>query len=266
MTTTNLRNFQLLQQVKTHPLGKVLAAALDSSEAFEGDVQALSLNQNYSAQGRAAEVRKRLRSALRDNRDFRGAVADLKTKLEQKRALVQRPPLDRTNQVAVDDRRELRTILRGMDRGARALLLSGAGADADFQDAMLEKNPLMSGLMPDEKFLVDAAREQRLAGLFGPQLAEITELEGVVGEAEMIFDLALNDLKLHSQMDDQAFREFSTPIMNRKNAPWLLSDGKTVCEVLPNGEATYHAGTPDELRDGVQFPDLQAYLAARAAA
>jgi hypothetical protein len=91
-----------------------------------------------------------------------------------KRNAVQRPPLDRSQQ-AVDDRRELRTILRGLDRGARALLLSGAGADPDFQDAMLEAKPIVSGLMVEEQFLVDAAREQRLAGLYGPQLAEIED-------------------------------------------------------------------------------------------
>jgi hypothetical protein len=53
----------------------------------------------------------------------------------------------------------------------------------NFQDAMLEKNPIWSGLMPKEQFLVDAARKERLAGLYGPQQAEIQELEQTIGEA-----------------------------------------------------------------------------------
>jgi hypothetical protein len=261
--TTNLRNHQLLEQVKTHPLGKTLAAAFDSSEAFEGDLEALSINQNYSPQGRANKRREKLAAAVRDNRDLRGPVNELQAKLDAKRAAVQRPPLDRTNQVAVDDRRELRTILRGMERGQRALLLCGAGADPEFQDAMLEVSPLLSGLMPEEKFLVDAAREERLAGLYGPQLAEITELETTIADANMIFDLALNDLKLHSEMDDRAFAEFSKPIMNRRGAPWKMNDGKTICEIGSDGKAAYHLGSEDELRDAVAYPDEAAYLAAR---
>jgi hypothetical protein len=133
----NFRNTELLQKLERNPLKAQMARALDVAEIFAGDVEYLSLDKNLSPQGRDNARRAKLRAAVRDNRDARGPVNDLKAKLEAKRAAVQRPPLDRTI-VAVDDRRELRTILRGMDSGARALLLSGAGADPDFVDRHAE--------------------------------------------------------------------------------------------------------------------------------
>jgi hypothetical protein len=194
--SNNFRNAELLGKLERHPLKAQLARALDASEFFAGDVEHIKLDRRLSAEGRDEARRSKLRAALRDNRDARASLDQMKAALEVKRAAVQRPPLDRTDRIAVDDRRELRTILRGMDRGARALLLSGAGADPDFIDAMLEAKPIVSGLMPEEKFIVDAAREQRLAGLYGPQIAEITELENTIAEANSIFDLALVDFEI----------------------------------------------------------------------
>ena len=51
--------------------------------------------------------------------------------------------------------------------------------------------------------IVAAAKEKRLAGMFGRELEEIAALEQTVSEAHMIADLARNDLKLHSGIDDQ---------------------------------------------------------------
>jgi hypothetical protein len=264
MSNTNFRNTELLQKLARHPLKAQLAKALDGAEAFAGDVEYLTLNKDLSPVGRDNMRRAKLRAAVRDNRDARAPLKEMKATLEVKRAAVQRPPLDQS-QAARDDRREARLILRGIeDKGARALLLSGAGADPDFQDAMLERKPIFSGLMAEEQFLVDAAREQRLAGLYGPQLAEIEELETTIAEASGIFDLALVDMKLHSEMDDRTFTEFTAPIMNRKNAAWKMKDGKTICEWV-NGKATYHQGSEDELRDAVDYPNEAAYLASRAA-
>jgi hypothetical protein len=268
MNTNSFRNSELLGKLERHPLKATLARALDASELFAGDVEHLKLDRNLSVEGRDRARRSKLRAALRDNRDARAPLNEMKATLEVKRAAVQRPPLDRTDKVAVDDRRELRTILRGMDRGARALLLSGAGADPDFVDAMLEAKPIVSGLMPQEQFLVDAAREERLAGLYGPQLAEISELETTIAEANSIFDLALVDLKLHSEMGDGAFAEFTAPIMARKNAPWLVKNGDAIMRVRPEKKGTpelHQPATPEEISDGVFFKNEAEFRASRAA-
>jgi hypothetical protein len=43
-----------------------------------------------------------------------------------------------------------------------------------------------------------------------------------------------------------------------------MEDKKTICEVK-NGKAEYHLGSEDELNEAVPYPNVAAYLAARAA-
>jgi hypothetical protein len=78
--------------------------------------------------------------------------------------------------------------------------------------------------------------------------------------------LALVDMKLHSGLDDRAFSDLSTPIMTRKNAPWLHRDGNSVVRIRPElrGTAGFHQpATADEMADGV-WSETE-YLASRVA-
>jgi hypothetical protein len=271
MSNNNFRNTELLGKLERHPLKKALARALDAAEIFAGDAEYISLNDGLSPKGRDDARRSKLRAAVRDNRDARGPLNEMKTTLDKKRKAVTLPPLDPADVVGFLRRQELRATLRTMDAGQRALLLSGAGSDPAFVDAMLEQPPLLSGLLPGEDFIVTAAKEQRLGSLYGPQLAEIEELETTIAEANGIFDLALVDLKLHSEMDDRTFAEFTAPIMARKNAPWLKRDkdinGNEVIRVFdPKNHAAFPIASADQRSDGVFFKDFAEYEASRAAA
>jgi|SRR5690348_16778264 hypothetical protein len=128
---TNFRNTELPEKLARNPLKAHMASCLDIAEQFQGDCQFLQLNKDLSAQGRQKSMQAHLRRAIHDLRAARGPIDEMAKKLEKKEDLVKRPPLDRTDRVAADDRREARTILRSLDKGARALLLSGAGADPD---------------------------------------------------------------------------------------------------------------------------------------
>ena len=76
--SNNFRNTELLQKLARNPLKAQMARALDVSEIFSGDVEYLSLNNDLSPQGRDNARRAKLRAAVRDNRDARGPVNDLK--------------------------------------------------------------------------------------------------------------------------------------------------------------------------------------------
>jgi hypothetical protein len=137
-------------------------------------------------------------------------------------------------------RQELRAALRSMANARqRALLLE----DSAFADAMLEQPPALSGLQPQQIgeakdegnqdfLLVEATKKRRLETLFAPQLEEIAELEKTVSEANMIADLARVDLKLHSEMDDRTFADFTKPIEGRQSAPWLRRFTENGIEVI----------------------------------
>src|SRR5258706_2033489 len=203
----------------------------------------------------------------------------MRKKLDAKSKAVQIPLFDHSDDYGLKLRMELRQTLKTADPGQRALLL----ANPAYADALLETEPEASGLFLAEDFkgavsaeiqrdrdIAAAAKEKRLEGLFSAELAEIAELKETIDSANMIFDLALVDLKLHSEMNDRAFAEFTTPIMNRKNAVWLKrstnSEGREVVYVFdPKDYAHPRIASPDEVRDGVEYPSLAAYQASRAA-
>jgi hypothetical protein len=260
---SNLRNARLLEQVQAHPLKASLAKALDVAENFAGDIQFLQLDKRLSDVGRQDAMQAKLRAAIRDLRDARAPIAEMQGKLDAKRAAVAMPKFDSSDVVGFLRRQEIRTVLRGMDEGQRAVLLA---SNPEFIDSMLEQ-PALSGAVPNQ--IIEAAKKERLAGLFGPQLLEIEEMEKIVAEGNMIADLARNDLQLHSGMEPRAFGEFVKPTESKANAPWLKKyneDGKEVVRVIDLQTHGAHIATEREILDGKFYKDHAEYLADRAAA
>ena len=264
---SNLRNSQLLQQIGRHPLKAALARALDIAETFQGDVEFLQLDKNLSSEGRGNARRAKLRAAIRDLRDARAPINDLQTKLDSKRKVVSMPKFDPADTLGFLRRQELRTALRAMSSGQRALHL----ADSAFADAMLEMPPVLSGLHPvegqpgEDSSLVETTKKQRLESLFAPQLAEIEELEKTIAEANMIADIARVDLQSNSGMDSRVFAEFVKPVESKANAPWLRKFGDSVHVIKP-GETSAPFATEREILDGKFYKDLAEYQADRSAA
>jgi hypothetical protein len=259
----NFRNTELLGKLERHPLKKALARALDVAETFQGDVEFLQLNRDLSPEGRQKALQSKLRAAVRDLRDSRAPIDDLQKKLDVKRKAVAMPAFDPNDVVGFLRRQEIRTVLRGMDEGSRAVLLA---SNPEFIDSMLEQ-PALSGAVPNQ--IIEAAKKERLAGLFGPQLAEIEELEKTVAEANMIADLARVDLKLHSGMDDRQFTEVVRPVENKENAPWLhryTEEGREVIRVIDVANHGARIATEREILDGKFYKDHAEYLADRSAA
>jgi hypothetical protein len=268
----NFRNSQLLQQIGRHPLKSALAKALDIAETFAGDVEFLTLDKNLSAEGRGNARQAKLRAAIRDLRDARAPIGEMQKKLDAKRKAVAMPKFDPADVVGFLRRQELRAALRAAaNTGQRALLLQ----QPEFADAMLEQPPALSGLHPvegapsEDASIVDNAKEQRLGSLFGPQLAEISEMEKTIAEANMVADLARVDLQSSSGMEPRAFAEFVKPVESKQNAPWLRKDkdwdGNERIIVIDLQNHSGRVATEREILDGRFYKDLAEYQADRAA-
>jgi hypothetical protein len=278
MSNRNLRNSELLGKLERHPLKATLARALDIAEAFAGDVEYLSLNTDLSPPGRAKALQSKLRAAIRDLRDSRAPIGDLQAKLDTKCKAVAMPKFDPADVVGFLRRQELRAALRTMDTGQRELTLN----DPAFADAMLEQPPVLSGLFLAADFkgtispeiqrdrdIVAAAKEKRLAGMFGRELEEIAALEQTVAEANMIADVARVDLQLHFGMEPRVFAEFVKPVEAKQNAPWLRKDkdaaGNERTIVIDVERHSSRVATEREILDGKFYRDHAEYLADRAA-
>lgn len=76
----------------------------------------------------------------------------------------------------------------------------------------------------------------------------------------------MRDIQNDSGLEGREFEEVAKRIETRAGAAWVLEAKKTICEVGKDGKAEYHLGSPDELRDAKEYPNVAAYLADRAAA
>ena len=111
-------------------------------------------------------------------------------------------------------------------------------------DAVLEQAAWVSGINtfdPGELALYEGAKAERLRDLHGPLLDAIAERDAIESEAQMILDVAHNDLKMHSGLDDRAFADFAKQVESGINALWLKRDkdaaGNEVVYVLvPEGQ------------------------------
>jgi hypothetical protein len=263
----NFRNDQLIERMKAHPMRALLAKCLDIAEAFADQCDFVARDRDLSDQGRTKAMQTNLRNAVRDLRDARQPIDELRKTLESKRAVMKAPPFDRTDVVAALNRQELRAAMRGMDTAQRAALVT---SDPAFADALLEQPPILSGLTPNEQFIVEAAQKARLETLFAPQLAEIAEIEATVNEAANIAGVARSDLQLKSGFQPIEFDAIATPIEQKLRAPWLIKSngaaGETVMVVdVVDGVASYRQATTDESRDGKFYASEAEYLADRAA-
>jgi hypothetical protein len=275
MSTTNLKYFQLLQQIEKNPLRPKIARAVDIVADFALDAEAVGLDRRLSPEGKREKAQGNLKKALRDLDDTRKTALDEHHgKTETMRTAAKRPAFDKTDVVAAMNRRELRDASRAMSFGQRAALMSGPTRDKDFVDAVLEQAAWVSGINtydPGELALYEGAKAERLRDHHGPLLDQIEARDAIESEAQMILDVARNDLKMYSGLDDRAFADFAKQVESGINALWLKRDkdinGNDVTIVLVPEGGGFRAKTasPEEVRDGHFFASYEEYSAARAA-
>jgi hypothetical protein len=279
--STNLKYFQLLQQIEKNPLRSKVAAAVDIVADFEKDAEAVGLDRRLSPEGKRDKAQGNLRKALRDLRDTRKTALDEHhSKTESMRAAATKlPTIDKTDLVAALNRRELRDASRAMTSGQRSMYLTGERRSVAFIDSLLEfpDDPWIAGINihdPGEREIFEMVKQERLRDFHGPLIDTIAERDAVESEAQMIIDVARNDLKMHSGLEDRAFAEFAKPIESKAGACWLKKstdlDGNEkiiVLDLAPlPGAPTSRWATPDEIRDGKFYENLAAYQADRSAA
>jgi hypothetical protein len=100
--------------------------------------------------------------------------------------------------------------------------------------------------------------------LFGPQRAEIAEIETTIAEAEMIVKVARGDISAHSGLQPQQFEQFAEPIETKADAPWLRRDKNQAGDeqiIVVDLQRTGRPASADEIRDGKYYKDYAEYLA-----
>jgi hypothetical protein len=273
--STNLKYFQLLQQIEKNPLRPKVAPAVDIVDDYRRDAEAVGLDRRLSPEGKKDKARGNLRKALRDLRDTRKTALDEHhDKTETMRAMVKRPAYDKSDVVGAMNRRELRDASRAMSFGQRAALMSGPTRDRDFVDAVLEQAAWVSGINiydPGELALYEGAKAERLRDLHGPLLDRIDERDAVEREVQMILDVARNDIAADSGLESREFEAEVKHVESGIGALWLKRDknsaGEEVIYVLipEGGGFRGKIASPEEAQNGHFFASHEEYQASRAA-
>jgi hypothetical protein len=259
MADFSFRNSHLLSRVEAHPMKASLAKALDAAETYRDQHNIISNDRRLSEEGKRDASQRELRAAIRDLRDLRAPVAELQAKIDAKRKAVQMPPIDRNDGYAAGLRKELRDVLRGASVELRMQLM----LDPEYAEALLEA-PAAVRLTQNEIPIFEQAKAKLLDGLFTRELAQIADMEEIVKEANAVFDIARNDLVDASGFGSKRpqFEEFAKPIEMKQGAPWLRRFGETVHVVVP-GSSRAEIATPDEIRDGKFYANIDEYKADR---
>jgi len=234
--TISPRTQSLLNRLpKDHPLAPsmrdAMIAAAAASEGFSGYKIALATDGRSTPRGQ----REKLQEALTQNHGkalarAKAPVAKARKEIKSRRDALVIKAVDPANIAAALERQEIRQWFRSLDIGVRQSVALGS-KDRRILEALVTAPPELSGIAGAS---AASEIENRYIELTYPdELAAIEAMDAVVAEAEAAMHVARNDMRSTVDMHQHDFDELMKPIEIIQ--PWLMDDGKQVCEIGTDG-------------------------------
>ena len=258
---------QITARIANPSLQTVAIKSTNVAAAFAAKVNAINADKALTTVGKSAAINAALPAAIRDlAREGRELHAE-KSKVAARRAAIAVQPLAKDDIVGFLADSEYRALFRTMDRAERVRLLLET-KDAGLLAAALRAAPELSGIGANEEQFAKQIESHYFEMTAGPALAEIADMEAELAEADAFYRTARYRLQSLADMDERNFARIAGPIEKQTNAPWIKRDGaRVMCvEVDTDGKASYREATNDEVANGVEYKDFEAYQDARAAA
>jgi hypothetical protein len=161
-------------------------------------------------------------------------------------------------------RREIRDFLRAMDAAQQAEYFASRGDNlsAEVLDAVIEMEPEFSGVSLERH---GQLRQRALSTLYGPETAEIAELEEAVSVAEMAVELARDEVRLEiGGIPPNEFDALAAPIEAKHAAPWLRRRNGTI-HLVDMERRVERVPSDEELATGILADNYDAYRNAQTA-
>lgn len=156
-------------------------------------------DKNLSPLGIGAKVRDRAAGALVPGlRHAQGVVERARSDLASKRAALSMPPIDRTDVIAADHRREARALLRSLPELDRTGLLM-SNPDPLLVAAALEAPDILSGINPRLRAGIGKAYA---ATHHAKELTELDDREEAIAATASMVEIAKAELRKASGLDD----------------------------------------------------------------
>jgi hypothetical protein len=160
--TTNVKYYQLLQQLERNPLRPKVAAVFDVVTDFRLDRERIAADRRLSAEGRRDATQDLLRKAVRDLRDLeKTSLEEHHAKTEALRASKKTGAYDKPDSL---DGWKLRDRSVNMSFGQKQLRMIGPHRDEAFRDAVLQFAPWVSGFDEFEPNELKLYQERKKSG------------------------------------------------------------------------------------------------------
>jgi hypothetical protein len=170
--------------------------------------------------------------------------------------------LAKQTQVLIDEsrRQETRKYLLGLEPTLR--IAKAMTGDKRILDALMHVAPELSGFDGFPRKIIDELEQRYLEITYPEKLAELDETDDVIAQGEAAVAIALNEMRSTVDVHPHDFDEMLLPI--EVNRPWLMEDGKQVCEVDPaTGKPSYRLADDSDRENGVKYKSFEAYKAAQ---
>ncbi len=247
------RNAGLLDRISDKILRASAEACLGLVENVRVHRAQLEKSGNFTEIGRAAALKEALGKQYAPQlRKIQAPIAAAQAAVEQRRAALSLPIPDKTDLAGVLDRQEIRAHLRSLSLAQRTALVFES-KDLRISDAVISAPPELSGIPADRFALLHRAALDRI---HGPEMKSIAEAEAIVSEARAAIQVAKNDMRQETGLDEKIFGEVMGNV--KQGAPWLVRQADIVLTVQP-GKMVYQESTAEELATGKFYASMEDY-------
>lgn len=206
---------------------------------------------------RDAVMRSVLHNLIPDAHNTRQTIKNARAEvLERKSKLTVDGP-DKSDIAAAFRRQEIRDLIREMKSADLPRFLARADLATEIAVAVLEMPAEFSGVPRDQH---ERLRQRVLTERFGPELAELAQIELAIAAAESTVEIGRDELRLEiGGLSVHEFNALAAPIEAKHAAPWLRRRGGEV-HVVDLERRVERQPTDEELAIGIFADTHDEYL------
>ena len=178
----------------------------------------------------------------------RQAIKNARAEVSVRKSKLKIEGPDKSDIAAAFRRQEIRDLIREMKPADQPKFFARVDLSTEVAAAVLEMPAEFSGVPRDRH---EWLRQRVLAEQYGPELAELTQIEEAIAAAESTVEIGRDELRLEiGGLSVDEFNALAAPIEARHSSPWLRRRGAEV-HVVDLEQRVERTPTQNELDTGI---------------
>jgi hypothetical protein len=224
-------------------------AGLESVDLVEERSRSNKTNGKFTREGARDNVLNyALQELIPNLHKARQTIKRAKAEVVERKSKLKIEGPDKSDIAAAFRRQEIRDLIREMKPADQPKFFARVDLPTEVAAAVLEMPAEFSGVPRDRH---EWLRQRVLAEQYGPELAELTQIEEAIAAAESTVEIGRDELRLEiGGLSVDKFNALAAPIEARHAAPWLRRRGGEV-HVVDLEKRVERQPTADELATGI---------------